>query len=58
MYIQRTSSGAVSNGLYTTIKNMCGAAGIGLSTTIKYLRRTTNAAASNGMRTTIKYFVN
>jgi hypothetical protein len=35
-----------------------GAAGIGLDTTIKYLRRTTSAAANNGLGTTIKYLVN
>jgi hypothetical protein len=33
MYMQRTTSGAASNGLYTTIKCMRGAAGIGLGTT-------------------------
>jgi hypothetical protein len=33
MYMQRTTSGAAGNGLYTTIK---------------YLRRTTSAAANNG----------
>jgi hypothetical protein len=32
---------------------MRGAAGIGLGTTIKYLRRTTSAAANNGLSTTI-----
>jgi hypothetical protein len=32
--------------------------GIGLGTTIKYLRRTTSAAANNGLSTKIKYFVN
>jgi hypothetical protein len=37
MYMQRTTSGAVGNGLHTTIKYMRGAAGIGLSTTAKYL---------------------
>ena len=34
---------------------MRGAAGIGLGTTIKYLRRTMSAAANNGLGTTIKY---
>jgi hypothetical protein len=29
--------------------------GIGLGTTIKYVRRTTSAAANNGLGTTIKY---
>jgi hypothetical protein len=37
---------------------MRGAGGIGLGTTIKYLRRTTSAAANNGLGTTIKYLVN
>jgi hypothetical protein len=37
---------------------MRGAAGIGLGTTIKYLRRKTSAAANNGLGTTIKYLVN
>jgi hypothetical protein len=44
MFMQRTTSGAASNGLYTTMKYMRGAAGIGMGTTIKYLRRTTSAA--------------
>jgi hypothetical protein len=35
---------------------MRGAAGIGLGTTVKYLRRTTSAAANNS--TTIKYLLN
>jgi hypothetical protein len=35
--MQRTSSGAAGNGLYTTIKYLRGAANNGLSTTIKYL---------------------
>jgi hypothetical protein len=38
MYMQRTTSGAAGNGLYTTIKYMRGAASIGLGTKIKYLR--------------------
>jgi hypothetical protein len=33
--MQRTTSGAAGNGLYTTIKYMRGVAGIGLGTTIK-----------------------
>jgi hypothetical protein len=35
MYMQRTTSGAAGNGLYTTIKYMRGAVVIGLGTTIK-----------------------
>jgi hypothetical protein len=58
MYMKCTTSGATSNGLYTTIKYMRGAAGIGLGTTAKYLRRTTSAAANNGLSTAIKYLVN
>jgi hypothetical protein len=58
MYKQRTTSGATGNGLYTMIKYMRGAAGIGLGTDIKYLQRTTSAAANNGLGTTIKYLVN
>jgi hypothetical protein len=53
MYMQRTTSGAAGNGLYTTIKYTRGASGIGMGTTIKHLRRTTSAAANNGMSTTI-----
>jgi hypothetical protein len=34
---------------------MRGAAGIGLGTTIKYLRRTASGAAGNGLGTMIKY---
>jgi hypothetical protein len=37
---------------------MRGAAGIGLSTTIKYLRRTTSAVANNGLGTSAKYLMN
>jgi hypothetical protein len=33
------------------------AGGIGLGTSIKYLRRTTSAAANNDLSTAIKYFV-
>ena len=32
MYMQRTASGAAGNGLYTTIKYMRGASGIGKGT--------------------------
>ena len=53
MYMQRTTSGAADNGLYSTTKYMSGAAGIGLGTTAKYLRRTTSAAANNGLSNTI-----
>ena len=56
--MQRTTSGAAGNSMYTTTKYMCGAAGNGLGTTIKHLRRTTSAAANNGLGTTIKYLVN
>jgi hypothetical protein len=38
MYMQRTTSGAAGNGLYTTIKYMRGTSGIGMGTTIKHLR--------------------
>jgi hypothetical protein len=31
--MQQTLSGAAGNGLYTTIKNLCGAAGIDLGAT-------------------------
>jgi hypothetical protein len=51
MYIQRTTSGD----LYTTIKFMRGAAGIGLGTTIKHLQRTTSGTAENGLGETVKY---
>jgi hypothetical protein len=54
MYMQRTTSGAAGNGLYTTIKTR-GASGIGMGTTIKHLRRTTSGAAGNGLRATMKY---
>jgi hypothetical protein len=57
-YMQQTTSGAAGNGLFTTIKFLHVAAGIGLGTTIKYLRQTTSAAANNGLGTTIKYLVN
>jgi hypothetical protein len=55
MYMQRTTSGAASNGLYTTAKYMRGAAGVGLGATIKHLRRTTSGTAGNGLGATIKY---
>jgi hypothetical protein len=58
MYMQRTTSSAAGNGLFTTIMYMRGAAGIGLGTTIKYLRRTTSAATNNCLSITIKYLVN
>ena len=53
MYMQRTTSGAAGNGLYTTIKCMRGAEGIGLGTAIKHLRRTTSGAAGRGLGSTI-----
>ena len=37
MYMQRTTSGAAGNGLYTTIKYMHGASGINMGTAIKHL---------------------
>jgi hypothetical protein len=37
---------------------MLGAAGIGLGTTIKYLRHTTGAAAKSGLSTMAKYLMN
>jgi hypothetical protein len=55
MYMQCTTSGAAGNGLYTTIKYMPGASGIGMGTTIEHLRRTTSGAAGNGMVATMKY---
>jgi hypothetical protein len=55
MYMQRTTSAAVGNGLYTTIKYMRGASGIGMGTTIKHVRCTTSGAAENGMGATMKY---
>ena len=55
MYMQRTTSGAAGNGLYTTIKCMRGAAGISLGTTIKLLRRTTSGTAGSSLGATIKY---
>jgi hypothetical protein len=55
MYMQCTTSSAAGNGLYTTIKCIRGAAGIGMGTTIKHLRRTTSGAAGNGLGATMKY---
>ena len=55
MYMQRTTSGAAGNGLYTTIKYMRGASIIGMGNTIKHLRRTTSGAAGNGLGVTMKY---
>jgi hypothetical protein len=55
MYMQRTTSGAAGNGLYTTIKYMRGAASIGLGTTIKHLRRTSSGASGSGLGATMKY---
>jgi hypothetical protein len=55
MYMQRTTSGAAGNGLYTTIKYMRGASGIGMGTTIIHLRCTTSGAAGNGLGETMKY---
>jgi hypothetical protein len=55
MYMQRTTSGAAGNGLYTTIKYMRGASGIRMGTTIKHLRRTTSGGAGNGLGATMKY---
>jgi hypothetical protein len=53
--MQRTTSGAAGNGLYTTIKCMRGVAGIGLGTAIKHLRRTASGTAGNGLGATMKY---
>jgi hypothetical protein len=55
MYMQLTTSGAARNGLYTTIKYMRGASGIGMGTTIKHLRRTTSGSAGNGRSAKMKY---
>ena len=54
MYMQRTTSGAAGNGLYTTIKYMCGTSGFGMSTTIKHLRCTKSGAAGNGQGATMQ----
>jgi hypothetical protein len=53
--MQRTTSGAASNGLYTTIKYIRGAAVIGLGTTTKHLQRATSGAAENGLGASMKY---
>jgi hypothetical protein len=53
--MQRKTSGSAVNGLHTTIKEMRGAAGIGLGTAINYLRCTASGAAGNGLGTMIKY---
>ena len=55
MHMQRTTSGAAGNGLFTTTKYMLRASGIGLGTTIKHLRCTTSGAAGNGLGATMKY---
>jgi hypothetical protein len=55
MYMQRTTSGAAGNGLYTTVKYMRGASGIGMGTTIIHLRCATSGAAGNGLGATMKY---
>jgi hypothetical protein len=55
MYMQCTASGAAGNGLYTTIKCMRGASGIGMGTKIKHLRRTTSDVAGNGLGARMKY---
>jgi hypothetical protein len=55
MYMQRTTSNTAGNGLFTTIKNMRGASGIGMGTFIKHLRRTTSGAAGNGLGAAMKY---
>ena len=55
MYMQRTTSGAAANGLYTTIKYMRGASGIGMDTTFKHLRRTTSGRSGNGLGATMKH---
>jgi hypothetical protein len=55
MHMQRTTSDAAGNGLYTTIKYMRGASDIGMGTAIKHLRCTTSGAAGNGLGATMKY---
>jgi len=47
--------GAAGIGLGTTIKYLRGAAGIDLGTTAKYLRRSASGAAGNGLCTTARY---
>jgi hypothetical protein len=39
----------------TTVKDLRGAAGIGLGSKIRYLRRATSGATGSGLRTMIKY---
>jgi hypothetical protein len=53
--MQRTTSGSAVNGLYTSIKYMCGAARTGLGTTIENLRRTASGDAGSGLGTMAKY---
>jgi hypothetical protein len=53
--MQRTTSGAAGNGLYTTINYMRVASGIDMGTTIKQLRRTTSGAAVSSLGATMKY---
>ena len=55
MYMQRTTSGAAGNGLYTTIKDMRDASSISMGTTIKHLRRTTSGAAGSVLGAAMKY---
>jgi hypothetical protein len=43
--------------MYTTIKYLRGAAGIGLGTTIKYLRRTTSSAAGSSLGNMMKQYL-
>jgi hypothetical protein len=50
-YLRRTTSGAASCGMGTTIKSLRGITGIGLGTTIKHLR----GAAGIGLGSNIKY---
>jgi hypothetical protein len=55
MYMQRTTSGAAGNGLYTTVKYMRGASDIGMGNTIIHLRCTTSGAAGSGLGATMNY---
>jgi hypothetical protein len=55
MAMQRTTSGAAGNALYTTIKYMSGVTGTNQGNSIKYLQRTTSATANNGLGATIEY---
>jgi hypothetical protein len=52
MYMQRTTSGAADNCLYTTIKYMRGAAKNGLNTATKYLLNQARARITTGQRLT------